>query len=215
MQNNNNRASTTTTTSLAMEENPSCFSSPSSIYIWTTEEAEDRAASQLGTSACGPTAVLNALWGLGFDKLQPNDVMDSMKVTMRDYKAPLGKYLESRTRAGTIHSHLIDAAEKLTDHEVMGFFFPFAGQQQTSKLQIPKPNELSRWLYEWMSKGGCPIATENLQVLGKHHDCWHHQMIYGVDVANDKILVTNNIDSFSSSELWSLVSSPSYLKIPR
>eukprot|EP01027_Heterolobosea_sp_BB2_P015884 GEZU01022683.1.p1 GENE.GEZU01022683.1~~GEZU01022683.1.p1 ORF type:complete len:207 (-),score=38.62 GEZU01022683.1:423-1019(-) len=184
MQNNNNRASTTTTTSLAMEENPSCFSSPSSIYIWTTEEAEDRAASQLGTSACGPTAVLNALWGLGFDKLQPNDVMDSMKVTMRDYKAPLGKYLESRTRAGTIHSHLIDAAEKLTDHEVMGFFFPFAGQQQTSKLQIPKPNELSRWLYEWMSKGKIcnnaasdpdhdhPISSES---ESEHSTCAHMQ----------------------------------------
>jgi len=144
---------------------------------------------QFGVSACGPTAICNVILGLltihrKSKHLIENHVLDDLEELLdpdvlskgipprlRDYNAPLGSYLLSRVRAGTIHDDLIDGLRKISGNRIDGFFFQFA--------KNITDEDLYHWLAYWMDKGAVPVATLNLMLLG--NDAWHHQMIFGVE----------------------------------
>lgn len=95
---------------------------PASVLLWSDAEAEEKQVKQLGTSACGATAVLNVLKLLG-KAAEPNTVIKEVNTRLRDLDAPLPQYLLSRSVAGTTHQDLLDGLKKLTNGDVIGRFF--------------------------------------------------------------------------------------------
>ena len=72
------------------------------VWWWTEDQAARSSASQLGASACGPTAlldVLRLLLGRGHVRSPaPEQVMSACPSRTRDYQAPLLQYPESRAK---------------------------------------------------------------------------------------------------------------------
>lgn len=153
--------------------------------IWTAEEAASIAASQLGTSACGATAVLNVILALVagggggeaagavdravLDRLSAIDAAQVEAATdtrLRKYDAPAVPYLRSRYDAGTTHDDLLVAMDRLCGADVVGRFFP---------MYPARDFDLAAWLYTWMSAGAVGVATLNIQAMFPAADAWHHQ----------------------------------------
>ena len=76
------------------------------VWWWSKQQAEQLGANQLAQSACGPTAILNVLRLLEY-RVRAQNVLESVPARLRDYKAPLLPYLQSRAKAGTTHADLV------------------------------------------------------------------------------------------------------------
>ncbi|XP_041060847.1 uncharacterized protein LOC121287227 [Carcharodon carcharias] len=175
--------------------------------VWSLAEAMQKQILQIGSSACGATAVVNILQALGFDI--PSDVVDRcVQTRLRKNDAPLAEYLMSRCVAGATHQQLIEGAEKASEGRVVGRFFSFYPERSV---------ELTSWLASWMRKGAVPVVTMNMQVAvpeGKEiPDAWHHQMIFGVGA--EGIYMTNPLEIEESSLVKRRLCSESLLLVRR
>ncbi|XP_038659772.1 uncharacterized protein LOC119969772 isoform X1 [Scyliorhinus canicula] len=178
-----------------------------SVMIWRLEEAEQKQIVQIGSSACGATAVLNVLQALRLDI--PAEVIAScVQTRLRKNDAPLAEYLISRSVAGATHQQLIEGAERATEGGVVGKFFSFFPERHV---------QLTAWLAHWMRRGAVAVLTMNMQVAVPRDkeipDAWHHQMIFGVDT--EEIYMTNPLEIVKSSLVKQRLSSQSLLLIRR
>ncbi|KAL7639479.1 UNVERIFIED_CONTAM: hypothetical protein RMT77_009980 [Armadillidium vulgare] len=192
------------------EESPECrkpHQQIEKVMIWTERQATFRQVSQVGTSACGPTAVINVLSALDHSR-SVKTVTSAIKTRLRAENSPLVQYLLSRSNAGTTHDDLIKGIEVISEGAVKGKFFHM----------FPKRAfQLTRWLTSWINKGGVPLATLNLQVgvpPGQTvPDAWHHQMVFGVGPQG--IYLTNPLECVSDSLLSDQLCSDSVLLVRR
>uniref|UniRef100_UPI00398F2182 uncharacterized protein isoform X1 n=2 Tax=Pristiophorus japonicus TaxID=55135 RepID=UPI00398F2182 len=179
----------------------------SSVMIWSWAEAVKKQIQQIGSSACGATAVINVLQALGFEVCA--DVVDKcVQTKLRKHGAPLPEYLMSRSVAGATHQQLIEGAEMASGGRVVGRFFSFYPERSV---------ELLAWLAGWMKKGAVAIATMNMQIAVPEGqeipDAWHHQMIFGV--GPDGIYMTNPLEVETSSVVTQRLCSDSLLLVQR
>lgn len=70
--------------------------------LWSIQEAVERQTMQIGTSACGATAVVDVLQALGI-VVAPETADRCVRTCLRRNEAPLPDYLFSRSEAGTDH----------------------------------------------------------------------------------------------------------------
>lgn len=177
------------------------------IMIWSELAACNRQVTQIGTSACGATAIINTLMALevSFEK---DEVEKHIHTRLRAEAAPVAAYLISRSSAGTTHEDLIDGVLRLTDGEIYGRFFHFYPSCTVT---------LTKWLSHWMRKGAIPVATLNLQcgVPTGHSvpDAWHHQMIFGVGPKG--VYLTNPLECVPLSQIRQQLCSASVLLVRR
>ncbi|XP_048406006.1 uncharacterized protein LOC125461362 isoform X1 [Stegostoma tigrinum] len=186
-------------------ESPPDVQSCDSVMVWSLEEAVQKQVLQIGLSACGATAILNALQALGFDVC--SEVVEKcVQTRMRKNDAPLAEYLISRSVAGATHQQLIEGAEKASEGRVIGRFFSFYPERNV---------DLTAWLASWMKKGAIAVATMNMQIAVPEGegipDAWHHQMIFGVD--SEGIYMTNPLEIERSSLVKQRLCSESQLLI--
>ncbi|ROT69872.1 hypothetical protein C7M84_011918 [Penaeus vannamei] len=177
------------------------------VMIWTELQASARHVSQIAPSACGATAIINVLLALDYP-CTVEEVQASIKTRLRAETAPVVDYLLSRSVAGTTHRDLIDGVTKLSKGTVKAKFFHMFPKRAV---------QLSRWLAQWISRGGVPLATLNLQVgvaPGQTvPDAWHHQMIFGVGPQG--IYLTNPLECVSDSLLGDQLCTDSVLLVRR
>ena len=122
------------------------------VSLWESESEARRAPTQSGASNCGETAVQTCLLALRL----PEDPMGSVTVRARDYSTPsLIGYLKSRGNAGCTGADLVAGASSLSGSKACAKFFACGPEQ---------PTGLTRWLAEWIAKGGAPIVTINTQL---------------------------------------------------
>ncbi|XP_076067840.1 uncharacterized protein LOC143040602 isoform X2 [Oratosquilla oratoria] len=175
--------------------------------IWTERQATSRQVTQIGTSACGATAVINVLLALDYPH-SVEEVQKSIPTRLRAEKAQVVEYLFSRSVAGTTHVDLIEGVTKLTRGAVKARFF---------EMYPKRALQLCRWLADWISKGGVPLATLNLQVgvaPGQTiPDAWHHQMVFGVGPQG--VYLTNPLECVSDSLLADQLCTDSVLLVRR
>jgi hypothetical protein len=173
--------------------------------IWAELEACRRQVTQIGVSACGATAVINALLALDVPHTAA-EVATDVKTRLREEEASLPKYLLSRSSAGATHRELISALEN--HHSVRCRFFHMFPRRRI---------DISFWLADWIKKGAAPIATLNLQRGVKTGqtipDAWHHQMIFGV--GPNGVYLTNPLDCVSEDLISEQLCSPSELLVRR
>lgn len=130
---------------LVLDKQPSNVeSSIEKTMIWTEQEAALKQITQISTSACGATAVINVLQALGFDIPSNERVVECVPTRLRANASPLLKYLQSRSCAGSTHRDLILGLEKLTDGSVYARFFHMFPERYIN---------LSSWLSFWIKKG--------------------------------------------------------------
>ena len=176
--------------------------------IWTEREACARQVTQIGVSACGATAVINALLALDVPHATAQ-VADEVATRRRAETAPLPDYLLSRSSAGATHRDLVAALE--SHYPVRCRFFHMYPRRAF------EPSSLSHWLADWIGRGAVPIATLNLQRGVKQGqtvpDAWHHQMIFGV--GPDGVYLTNPLESTPEELLLEQLCSPSELLVRR
>ncbi|XP_069672940.1 uncharacterized protein [Periplaneta americana] len=177
------------------------------IMIWSEQEACVKQVTQISTSACGATAVINVLLACNLP-FSLDRVKEGVNTRLRAETAPLPEYLFSRSMAGASHVDLIRGLELASDGLLYGRFFSMYPERFVS---------VTRWLSYWMKKGAIPIATLNLQngiAPGNPvPDAWHHQMVFGVGPRG--IYLTNPVECVSEAALWPQLSSPSVLLVRR
>ncbi|XP_062598330.1 uncharacterized protein LOC134259741 [Saccostrea cucullata] len=177
------------------------------VMIWHEYEAYLLQVKQIGTSACGPTAVLTVLKAFDY-QVDKEEVSKKIVTNTRMETAPISYYLFSRSVAGTTALQLIDGVQSLTRGTIQGRFFHFFPARKV---------ELLKWLGGWIKKGAVPIATLNLQRGVKPGwtipDAWHHQMIYGV--SSKGVYLTNPLEIVSEETIMEQLTSDSILLIRR
>ena len=129
------------------------------VMIWNEVEACKRQINQVGTSACGATAVINVLQALEWPH-DIDDVISAVPTRLRSNSSPVTEYLLSRSQAGTTHQDLIGAMRIITSDQVYGRFFhmyPLRKIGRENQLNDgecdPEIGDLTRWLGKWISKG--------------------------------------------------------------
>ncbi|KAL4233984.1 hypothetical protein ACF0H5_005639 [Mactra antiquata] len=200
-----------TNTSTSKLKRRRCNRSPVSdvekVMIWNEYEAYVVQVKQIGTSACGPTAVLNVLKAFDF-QVDKEEVTSTIRSNLRMEAAPIPYYLFSRYNAGTTAQDLVDGVTAVTRGTIKGRFFHF---------YPPREVELLKWLGFWMKKGAVPVATLNLQRGVKKGwtipDAWHHQMVYGVSCKG--IYLTNPLEIVPESVIMEQLTSDSVLLVRR
>lgn len=177
------------------------------VMIWTELQASARQVTQIATSACGATAVINVLLAVDYG-FSVEEVKSSIKTRLRAEAAPLVDYLLSRSVAGTTHQDLIEGVTQLSQGAIKAKFFHMFPKRAV---------QLSRWLAQWISRGGVPVATLNLQVgvaPGQTiPDAWHHQMIFGVGPQG--VYLTNPLECVSDCMLGDQLCTDSVLLVRR
>ncbi|XP_033754357.1 uncharacterized protein LOC117337471 [Pecten maximus] len=177
------------------------------VLIWNEYEAYVLQVKQIGTSACGPTAVLNVMKAFDY-QVDKDEICKQILANLRMEGAPIPYYLFSRSAAGTTAENLLEGVEKLTKGAIRGRFFNF---------YPPRKVELLKWLGHWMKKGAVPIATLNLQRGVKPGwtipDAWHHQMVYGV--SSKGVYLTNPLEIVSAETVMDQLTSDSVLLVRR
>lgn len=68
--------------------------------LWSLREALEKQTLQIGTSACGATAVVDVLKALGVD-VAPEEADRCVRTCLRRNESPLPDYLLSRSEAGS------------------------------------------------------------------------------------------------------------------
>ena len=174
------------------------------FLLFSHEKAKIISENQIGKSACGQTAIINLLKALKFNKIPSNEeILLNFSPRLRNYNTKsLLEYLESRVKAGTIHTDLIEIINKITESKIQSKFFVFNYRNNPSKF--------SKWILKYMQRDCVPLLTENLFLAG--NDAWHHQMVYGV---NEKsIFLTNPLDITDINKAFNWISSNSWMVIP-
>ncbi len=180
------------------------------VGIFSHDDASRMEVTQLGKSACGATAIVNAL--LALDLVTPTEVSNvdwSLCILRkRDLDCPLPEYLISRSLAGCTGSDLVQSMNILSSSiksklSVCGEFIPY---QSIGK-------DVVEFIAELLSRKISVIGTFNLQILG--NDAWHHQMIYGVDKSTRMIHCTNPICAYPAELVVRFLSTESTLLVRR
>ncbi|XP_050352785.1 uncharacterized protein LOC126775078 isoform X1 [Nymphalis io] len=180
-----------------------CSVEPPRCMVWSEREACERQVTQIGTSACGATAVVNVFIALGVP-VNIERINSCVGTRQRANNAPLPRYLLTRAVAGCTAADLITGIQRASDGLVTARFFPTYPERVVS---------LSHWLADWISLGAVPIVTLNLQMgcEGEIPDAWHHQMVFGVSPQG--VYLTNPVECVRESALWVRLTSPSVLLV--
>ncbi|XP_068620689.1 uncharacterized protein [Battus philenor] len=184
------------------ENNSGCVEPPRCM-VWSEREACERQITQIGTSACGATAVANVFIALGVP-VNVERINSAVGTRQRANDAPVPRYLLSRSVAGCTAADLVSGIQRASDGLVTARFFSTYPDRAFS---------LSHWIADWISVGAVPILTLNLQVgcEGEIPDAWHHQMVFGVSPRG--IYLCNPVECVSESTLWPRLTSPSVLLV--
>ncbi|XP_052743773.1 uncharacterized protein LOC112057963 [Bicyclus anynana] len=176
---------------------------PPRCMVWSEREACERQVTQIGTSACGATAVVNTFIALGVP-VDIERINTAVGTRLRANNAPLPRYLLTRAVAGCTAADLVTGIQRASDGLVTARFFPTHPERAVS---------LSHWLADWISLGAVPILTLNLQVgcEGDIPDAWHHQMVFGV--SSQGVYLTNPVECVQETTLWPRLTSPSVLLV--
>lgn len=82
-----------------MEEEEEEAANDEEAMLWSLREALEKQTLQIGTSACGATAVVDVLKALGVD-VAPEEADRCVRTCLRRNESPLPDYLLSRSEAG-------------------------------------------------------------------------------------------------------------------
>lgn len=74
--------------------------------LWSIQEAVEKQTLQIGTSACGATAVVDVLKALKVD-VAPEEADHCVQTRLRRNEAPLPDYLLSRSEAGDCPTNIM------------------------------------------------------------------------------------------------------------
>ncbi|CAD0203211.1 unnamed protein product [Chrysodeixis includens] len=189
-------AAPSSSTAAACVEPPRCM-------IWSECEACERQVTQISTSACGATAVVNVFNALGVP-VNLEKITSAVGARQRANNAPLPRYLLSRAVAGCTAADLVSGIHRASDGLVTARFFPTHPERAVS---------LSHWLADWITLGAVPILTLNLQAgcEGDIPDAWHHQMVFGVSPRG--VYLCNPVECVREAALWPHLTSPSVLLV--
>lgn len=189
------------------------------LGVCSAEIAQELALSQLGTSACGATAVLSA--AILCDLIRKEEIasvdMSLCILRRRAETAPLPQYLLSRYNAGCTGEEVATSFNAFARSR-FGEEVPISSNRESipaakfiSFSEMPCPIE--DFVEDHLLKGCILIATLNLQIIG--NDAWHHQLIYGMNRENKSVYMMNPMEECSLTFLERFISTPSVLLIRR
>ena len=182
------------------------------LTLWTLEEAQQLSIKQIGKSACGATALINAFSGLGLALPDPVTANEAVRTHLRCSGSGLVPYLRSRYTAGATPDDLLQGCRRLAPEDVVGSFHSYSSIMSSGLTII-------EWCYRELCNGGVPILCMNLQKLGDVEseewipDAWHHQMVFGADLENRCLLLTNPLSLMSEAELNRVLDSDNELLV--
>ena len=184
------------------------------------EKIVDKHITQLSSSGCGATAIVNLLILFNLIDKSSVETIDWSKCILRTRAndASIFPYLLSRYNAGCTGEELIESMSLLLEANktyfntsrlphITGRFYNYQTIKQEGFSTIIE------FLSHHLSTGGIPVATLNLQILG--NDAWHHQIVHGVNFGNKSIHVLNPLDSYPEVLFEKFISTESVLLIRR
>jgi hypothetical protein len=184
-------------------------------FLWDPKEAVKRSVEQIGASACGATAVINALSALNLwdnSGFSADDANTAVGTLLRVENAGIVEYLKSRGCAGATHIDLVKGINILMRGIVKAEFYSF------HKIVADHGNFFD-WCYSMIKGGSALILTMNLQNIDPSSDeawiadAWHHQMVFGADIEQRRLFMTNPLSAMTESELNIVLDSESTLMV--
>jgi hypothetical protein len=185
------------------------------VFICNPQTLLEMCRNQIGPSACGATAVINALASLGY-QVSAEDATRAVGTRLRNNNvdASLKEYLYSRHHAGATHHDIIQGISLLTKEA-----FPCSTVFVKYKRDhYNDPKEFIRLCAQWIIEGNALILTMNLQLLPVNdneriHDAWHHQMVFGVSYNKSSLFMTNPLELMDVDYLTKVLDSDNNLQI--
>ena len=202
------------------------------IGLFSHDKVDDFSISQITSSGCGVTSLLNVLTALKVVKLSDIESVDWSMCILRNRlnDKPLPEYLLSRSIAGCTGQDLVDSMKLLINENPTCFANVVIEGKFWSMQDIIHSNKtLSQFIQTNLENNCCMVVTLNLQLFG--NDAWHHQTIYGMTIKentqdqgeneekegnndnNIQIHLLNPICSYSVKVIERLISTPSILLI--
>jgi hypothetical protein len=206
------------------------------VGLCKPHEISDRHITQLSTSGCGATAIVNIL--LLLDLITRDDIeqlnWDVCILRRRAEKETVFPYLLSRYDAGCTGEELIESMNLILKEnnlscQVNGKFYPFrecffdqtVGSDRINDCSVvseadvdsSEKTDLSSFVKENLQKSNILIATLNLQII--ENDAWHHQIIYGMNEKSRLYHVMNPIDYYPEEIMKRFMSTDNVLLIRR
>lgn len=186
---------------------------PQPFFWWSLEEAARRSVTQIGASACGATALINAFAALGVSAIPtPEEANAAVGTRLRRLGGGLQDYLSSRSNAGATHVDLLRGCENLSRCNVAARFVPYQDI-------LNGGNGFVSWCHREMSEGTAVILCMNLQREGDISsrdwipDAWHHQMVFGADLSSASLYLTNPLCCMDEAALGRVLCSQSVLLV--
>lgn len=178
------------------------------VGIISIEDAIIYEVTQISTSGCGITALLNVLVTLEiikYDEILKLKINNCILRT-RNNDAALPEYLLSRSIAGCTGEELLISMNTLImQNNLNKIDSYFISYKNILKQGITLIDFITMKLQE-----GCSlIATLNLQLIG--NDAWHHQCIYGIDLSTKDIYCMNPLCTYNENEIINYLSTDSML----
>ncbi|CAH2255736.1 jg14567 [Pararge aegeria aegeria] len=137
------------------ESNVACVEPPRCM-VWSEREACERQVTQIGTSACGATAVVNTFIALGVP-VDIERINTAVGTRLRANYAPLPRYLLTRAVAGCTAADIVTGIQRASDGLVTARFFPTHPERAIS---------LSHWLADWISLGQVVNVIREFRAAG-------------------------------------------------
>lgn len=176
-------------------------------------EAEQFEVSQLATSGCGVTALINVLVLL--QAVDQNDIpllnWSNCILRTRAQDAPLPQYLLSRADAGCTGEELVESMTILQRDNPGKVHRPVSGLFMPYNEFIKGSGSLVDACAIHLDQGACLVATLNLQLIG--NDAWHHQVIYGVDTHSKLLYCLNPACAYPETVTIKFLSTESVILI--
>eukprot|EP00300_Choanocystis_sp_HF-7_P022936 c22575_g1_i1.p1 GENE.c22575_g1_i1~~c22575_g1_i1.p1 ORF type:complete len:284 (-),score=45.14 c22575_g1_i1:471-1322(-) len=188
-------------------------------FLWTLEQAQEHARSQIGVSQCGATALLNMAAMLSLSVPSDELATTVVQTRARASSADALTYLVSRSVAGCTGRELAAGAQSLFGDSVHAEFLPLLPD---AAVGLEDQCERLCGLLSSAFRGHTAVvATLNPQALFQQADAWHHQAAFGLvclaDGAgphgDDLVTLTNPLEAMPLRAFVAQATTPSVLRV--
>jgi hypothetical protein len=188
-------------------------------FVWCHSDAFSVSTNQIGQSACGATAIVNACQALNI-VVPPKLANEAIKTRLRNYHGSFLEFIKSRSNAGATHedfAHCIDSLreQKVIPEDIVSEFYNYL-----ELMEGKCPDFFLDFCLEQLRNNAALILTMNLQkdpvkvnMDGWVADAWHHQTVYGVDRRKGSFFLTNPLEMRELASLDCVLNSASELLI--
>lgn len=169
-------------------------------FVWSHTDAFSISTHQIGQSACGATAIVNACQALNI-VVAPKTANEAIGTRLRKTDGSLLDYIKARSDAGATHMDFIRCVTALKESKVLPADVEVKFYNYLELMQGKPVEMFTKFCLDHLRNNSSLILTMNLQKApvkagmdGWIADAWHHQTVYGIEQNREAFWLTNPLE---------------------